>query len=227
MDAATLACNGAIVAAGVIPGDSGSCSLSFTETAAQLGNPFTVTLDVGTVSTAGGGSAGSGTATEALLDGQATGLQVSITDSGGDTFGSGAPSCSGAYPDAASCSSSDNGQAVPGATAVSAWTDTFTVAWALPLAAGNPYQGGTATITVTPFYNGTPASSPSPSPTGSVAAISSSPTPTGGVLGITTPDTGAGPTSPTSLVLIVVGMALLLLGLCGAGWSVRSGARVP
>ena len=27
--------------------------------------------------------------------------------------------------------------------------------------------------------------------------------------------------------LIVVGMALLLLGLCGAGWSVRSGARVP
>jgi hypothetical protein len=46
-------------------------------------------------------------------------------------------------------------------------------------------------------------------------------------LGITTPDTGAGPTSPTSLVLIVVGMALLLLGLCGAGWSVRSGARVP
>jgi hypothetical protein len=252
VDAATVSCNGALATASLAPGDSGSCTFSYSETAAQLGNPFTVTLDVDSTSTSGGGSAGSGTATEALLDGQATGLQVTVTDSNGNSFGLGTPSCSATYPNAATCSSKDDAQAVPGTSATSSWSDTFTIYWSLPLDAGNPYQGGSATVTVTPYYNGTPAPpprprlstspspslSPSPSPTptaGGVAAASFSPSPTGGVSpsptgevsAVSTPSTGAGPTPTSSLVLIALGMVLLLIGASGVGWASRSRRRTP
>jgi hypothetical protein len=231
VEAATVSCNGALATASLVPGDQGSCSMSYSETATQLGNPFTVTLDVESTSASGGGAAGSGTATEALLDGQATGLQVTITDSKGQSFGMGSASCSAVYPDAAGCSSRDDAQAVSGAVGLSAWSDTFTINWSLPLAAGNPYQGGSATVTVTPYYNGTaaPSASPTPAatPTGSVAAVTSSPSPTGGASPISTPTTGSGPAPTASLVLIALGMALLLLGACGVGWTARSRPPTP
>ena len=231
VDAATVSCN-ATLATPLVPGDSGNCTFSYAETAAQAQNqPFTVTLGVNTVSKAGNGAAASGTATEALLDGQTTGLQVSVSDSSGNTFGIGTPSCAGAYPDATSCTSTDGSQVVPGASSVSSWVDTITVSWSLPLVAGNPYEGGSATVSVTAYYNGTPApvSTPVPasSPGGAVLGISYSPSPSGGVLGASTPSTGAGPTSTASLVLIALGMVLLLIGASGVGWASRSRRRIP
>jgi hypothetical protein len=227
--AATVGCDGSLVTSSLEPGDSGSCTFSYSETATKLGNPFTVTVSVDTTSTSGSGTAGSGSATEALLDGQPTGLHVTVTDSAGNTYGIGTLSCSGSYPDAASCSSSDLNQAVPRTTGTSAWSDTFTISWTLPLAAGNPYQGGNATVTVTPFYNGVPASTPSPSPTptGGVSAASSGPSPTGGVSAASTPSTGAGPIPTSSLVLIALGMVLLLAGAYGVGVVTRSRRRTP
>jgi hypothetical protein len=227
--AATVGCDGSLVTTSLEPGDSGSCTFSYSETAGQLGNPFTVAVSVDTTSTSGNGAAGTGTATEALLDGQTTGLQVTVTDSSGNTFALGALTCSGTYPAAASCSSNDPNQAVPGTTDTSSWTDTFTIAWTLPLAAGNPYQGGNATVTVTPFYNGVPAPTPSssPTPTGGVSGISSGPSPTGGVSAASTPSTGAGPIPTSSLVLIALGMVLLLAGAYGIGVATRSRRRTP
>jgi hypothetical protein len=115
-----------------------------------------------------------------------------------------------------SCSSKDDDQMIPGTTATSSWSDTFTISWSLLLAAGNPYQGSSATVTVTPYYNGTPAPSPSPNPS-----------PTGAVSAVSTPSTGAGPTSTGSLVLIALGMVLLLIGASGVGWASRSSRRIP
>jgi len=168
-------------------------------------------------------------ATEALLDGRTTGLQVTVSDSASNTFGAGTPSCTGTYPHATPCSSTDDGQAVPGAVGVRSWSDTFTISWSLPLAAGNPYEGGSATVTVTAYYNGTPAPSPSPSPTppGGVSGISSGPSPTGGVSAASTPSTGAGPIPTSSLVLIALGMVLLLAGAYGIGAATRLGRRTP
>jgi hypothetical protein len=230
VDAATVSCNATLATTPLVPGDSGNCTFSYAETAAQAQNqPFTVTLGVNTVSKSGNGAAPSGTATEALFDGQATGLQVSVSDSSGNTFGIGTPSCTGTYPDATSCTSTDESQVVPGASSVSSWSDTITVSWSLPLAAGNPYEGGSATVTVTAYYNGTPAPSPSPSPspTGSALAATFSPSPTGAVSAVSTPSTGAGPTSTASLVLIALGMVLLLIGASGVGWASRSRRRTP
>jgi hypothetical protein len=225
--AATVGCDGSLVTASLVPGDSGSCTFSYSETAAQLGNPFTVTVSVDTSAASGNGTVAGGTATEALLDGTATGLQVTVTDSAGNSFGLGALSCSGTYPDAASCSSSDSNQAVPGTIDTSSWSDTFTIAWTLPLAAGNPYQGGNAIVTVTPFYNGIPAPTPvpTPTPTGGVAAASATPTPTSGVSPATTPSTGAGPTPMSSLILIALGLCLVLIGALGITAAGRSRRR--
>jgi hypothetical protein len=230
VEAATMTCSATLASAPLVPGAAGSCPFTFRETTTQAQNqPFTVTLDVDSTSASGGGASGNGTATEALLDGRTTGLQVTVSDSAGNTYGIGTPSCTGTYPEATSCSSTDDGRAIPGATGVSTWSDTFTISWSLPLAAGNPYEGGSATVSVTAYYNGIPApsSSPSPSPTGGVAGVSFSPSPTGGVSAATTPTTGAGPTPMSSLVLIAVGMALLLAGACGVGAATRSQRPTP
>lgn len=220
VDAATVSCGSTLTATSLVPGDSGSCTFSYSETAASLGNPFTVTVDVDTTSTSGGGSSGSGTATEALLDGQSTGLQVSLTDAASNTFGVPTPTCTGTYPNASSCTGHDDDQAVPGTTGTTSWSDTFTISWTFPLSAGNPYQGGSGTVTVTPYYNGTPAPSPSPSPTSSVLGISVSPSPTVAGSAVSTPSTGAGPSTP-SLVLVAIGMVLVFFGLLGIGLAGR------
>jgi hypothetical protein len=139
------------------------------------------------------------------LDGRTTGLQVTVSDSAGNTFGIGTPSCIGSYPHATHCSTADRGQAVPGAAGVATWSDTFAVAWSLPISAGNAYQGGSASVSVTADYNGIPA------------APSSSVGPPGGIAGVSTPVTGAGIISVASLVLVLVGMSLTLFSVTRLG----------
>ena len=183
------------------PGAAGRCVFRFAESAKQAQHQrFTVTLDVDTTAMSGRGSGD--TASEAPLDGRATGLHVVVSNSAHDTFGVGAPSCSGTYPNATPCSSTDHDQAVRGAIDVSHWSDTLTIAWTLPRSAGNPYQGGSATITVTARFNGTSGASSSPSPS-----------PTSGVLAAETPSTGVGAIPVLGLVLIAAGIGLVLCGI--------------
>ncbi len=181
------------------PGASGRCVFRFAESANQAQHQrFTVTLDVDTAATSGGGSRT--TASEALLDGRATGLHVVVSDSEHDTFAVGTPSCTGTYPNASPCSSTDHDQAVRGGISVAHWSDTFTMTWWLPRSAANPYQGGSATITVTAHFNGITGAPASPSPS-----------PTSGVLAASTPSTGVGSIPVLSLVLIGAGIGLLAL----------------
>ena len=199
VEAATVSCSATRATTPLVPGASGKCIFKYAETAQQAQHQrFTVTLNVDTVATSGGGSGN--TASEALLDGRPTGLRVKVSDSARKTFGIGTPSCSGTYPKAAPCSSADHAQAVRGAINIAHWSDTFTVAWSLPRSAGNPYQGGSATITLTVYFNGTNGAPASPSPS-----------PTSGVLAASTPSTGIGSIPMLSLVLIGAGIGLLAL----------------
>jgi len=227
-EAASVTCDTTLASTSLFPGSSGSCVVSFAESAARPGKPFTVTVDVRTTSASGSAESSGGTAAEALLDGQPAGLQVTISDSARNRYGLGAVTCSGSYPDASACSSSDDNQPVPGASDLSSWNDTFTIAWYLPRTAGNPYQGGSATVTVTPYYSGVPATPPtpagSPSPSGGVAGASETPTPSGAALPASIPATGAGPSGPTQ-VLLGIGLGLLLLGGCGLAVSSRARRR--
>lgn len=209
VEAATVSCGATHATTPLVPGTSGSCMFRYAETAQQAQHQhFTVTLDVATVATSGGASGK--TASEALLDGRATGLNVRVSDSAGNLFGVGTPSCRGTYPKATPCSSTDNGQAVRGAVDITHWTDTFTVAWSLPRSAGNPYQGGSATITLTAYFTGTSGPSASPSPS-----------PTSGVLAASTPATGVGSIPIPALVLMAAGIGLLVLGVTRLGAAYR------
>jgi hypothetical protein len=91
-------------------------------------------------------------------------------------------------------------------------------------AAANAWNGATVQL---PYTVAESVASPGPTPAGAVAGISFSPSPTGGVLGASTPSTGAGPTSPGSLVLIALGLVLLLVGASGVGWASRSRPPTP
>ena len=215
VEAATVTCSATGSTTPLTPGASGRCVFRFAESADQAQHQrFTVTLDVDTSATSGRGS---GTvASEALLDGRATGLHVVVSDSEHDTFAVATPSCTGTYPNASPCSSTDHDQAVRGGIDVAHWSDTFTMSWWLPRSARNPYQGGSATITVTAHFNGTagPPTSPSPSPTS-------------GVLAATTPSTGVGSLPLLSLVLISVGTGLVLFGVTRIKASSRPRRLVP
>lgn len=137
----------------VFPGTDDANDSSCAYEVRYVGNlPAWIGLDVTTSSAAG--SPG----TEALLDGQAGGLQVVIQDSYGNHFTIGPVSCTGSYPDAASCQSSAPDQLVdktgsnhvlPDHSVTNGWSDTFVVDYALPLASPNPYQGGTAQVVLT------------------------------------------------------------------------------
>jgi len=215
VEAASVSCNATHIAGPLVPGASGRCTFVYWETPRQTHHQaFTVTLDVDTVATSGGGSGG--TASEALLDGRATGLQVKVSDSAGNRFGIGSVTCAGAYPHAASCSSADHGQPVRRAVGITTWSDRLTLAWSLPRNAGNPYQGGSAIITVTAHFNGVPVAQPSPSPS-----------PTGGVLAATTPSTGAGSVPLASLALIIGGIGFLFSGVVRIGSSTSRRPSVP
>lgn len=190
------------------PGDSGSCTATFSLT----GSPGQVFLSVTTSSAAGAPG------TEALLDGNTDGLQVTLTDTtSGDAHGIGTVSCPGTYyPDATPCSSADSLQPVSSTAITSGNTDVITVNWSFPLQAGNPYQGGTAIVALQEEYSGTTAIA-TPNPSGSVLGVStSSPTPAGGVLGVSTPTTGAQLPQlqiVLSQILIVLGLGLVFAGL--------------
>ena len=200
VEAATVSCSATHATAPLVPGASGRCIFRYVETAQQAQHQrFTVTLDVDTFATSGGHPGK--TASEALFDGRATGLKVSVSNSARNAFGVGTPSCRGTYPKATSCSSTDDGQQVRGAVNIAHWSDTFTVAWSLPRSAGNPYQGGGATVTLTAYFNGTSGSLEGPSPS-----------PTSGVLAASTPATGAGFIAVPGLALIASGIGLLLIG---------------
>jgi hypothetical protein len=156
--------------------------------------------------------------TEALLDGNTDGLQVRLTDAnGGNPYEIGTVGCTGTYyPDATPCSSADSLQPVSSTSITSGNADVITVNWSFPLQAGNPYQGGTATVALQEEYSGTGAIA-LPNPSGSVLGVgTSSPTPTGGVRGVSTPTTGAQLPQlqlVLSQILIVLGLGLVFAGL--------------
>jgi hypothetical protein len=215
VEAATVSCSATHAATPLVPGASGTCIFSYTETAQQAEHQrFSVTLDVDTLSRSGG--APGKTASEALLDGRASGLNVSVSDSARNTFGTGTPSCRGIYPKATPCSSMDHGQAVRGGVGITQWSDTFTVAWSLPRSAGNPYQAGSATITLTVHFIGASGSQTGPSAT-----------PTSGVLASSTPVTGVGSNPFPGLVLIAAGFGLLLIGATRIPVANRRKRSVP
>ncbi len=206
-------CSGTVI--GLVPGDSGSCNVTFD--LGGHGNPGQVYLSVTTTST----SAGAGVGTEALLDGESGGLQITLADfTSGNVYGIGAVRCTGAYPEATPCGSTDAMQSVSSASMTSGSTDVVTVSWDFPLRAGNPYQGGSATVNLQEAFSGTtvPAiSTPAPSPSeGSLGAHTTpSPTPSShqGVLGASTPSTGAQLPIVLSRLLIVLGLLLIFAGL--------------
>ncbi|MHB8325438.1 MAG: hypothetical protein ACYDHB_13645 [Candidatus Dormibacteria bacterium] len=212
----------------IYPGDSGTCSATMVYTGAVSSGP--VDLNVTTTSLAGSGVAGSGTAAEALLDGQSTGLQISLAESAtGSSYSIGQVSCTGTYPNASSCHSSDLGQVVTSGSVNPGFKEVVVVNWSLPLAAGNPYEGGLATVklwatiggvVVRPIPN-TPATR-TPRSTGVVKGVSTAgPTPSPsrspskhhGVLAASTPTTGAQLPIVLSRILIVLGVGLVFAGL--------------
>ena len=213
--AATVTCSATRSTTLLVPGASGRCVFRFAETASQAQHQrFTVTLDVDATSTSGRGSGDM--ASEALLDGRPTGLHVRVSNSARNTFALGTPSCKGTYPSATPCTSSDDAQAVRGGVDVTEWSDTVTMTWWLPRSAGNPYQAGSATITVTAHFNGTPVAPPSPSPS-----------PTSGVLGATTPSTGIGAVPVLGFVLVGIGIGLALVGVTRMRTASHSRRMVP
>lgn len=230
--------------AALMPGSSGSCQETF---ASPYGTqPVGVTLAISTVSRSGGGQPPGRVGTEALLDGLATGLQVQIIDDAtGKLFLVASVHCFQApgsplpavYPTAAYCTSDQRALPVISYKSSGNHTQTFTVRWLLPLIAGNPYQGGVASVTLQPTFTdlasgipgggvvGQRTTAPSPSPSGAVLGQHTTTPPrppSGGVLGARTPGTGAGLLVGLSRGLIVVGITLLLAGL----WVWRR-ARYP
>ncbi len=188
------------------PGDSGTCTNTVTWSgASSYSGPVDVALDVSTQAHSSGSPLRPGVGTEALLDGTPTGLQVTVTDSTGSTYGIGTVSCyasappsaSAAPPHAAYCQSSDQNQKVA-TSQPTGYSDTFTVHWSLPLAAGNQYQGGGATVTLGAVLTGTAS-----------GAVLGASTQQGGA---STPGTGAQLPAYLSWALVLVGLVAILVG---------------
>ncbi|MGA9775876.1 MAG: hypothetical protein WBU92_08140, partial [Candidatus Dormiibacterota bacterium] len=188
------------------PGDSGTCMDTVTWSGAtSYSGPVNVALDVSTQANSAGSALGPGVGTEAVLDGTATGLQVTVTDSAGSTysigtvscFGSAPPSASASPPHAAYCQSSDQNQQVA-TSQPKGYSDTFSVHWLLPLAAGNQYQGGGATVTLGAVLTGTAS-----------GAVFGASTQQGGA---STPGTGAQLPAYLSWALVLVGLVAILVG---------------
>lgn len=191
------------------PGDAGTCTYTIRWSGeGTYRGRVNVALDVAVSSYASGVALGHAVGTEALLDGTSVGLQVAITDSAGNTYGIGTVSCFAAPPpsapasppNAAYCRSSDENQVVA-SSEPKGYRDTFTVHWSFPLAAGNQYQGGGATVTLQAVLTG--------SASGAVLGASAQP---GGVGGAGTPDTGAQLPAYLPEAVIGVGLGLLLAG---------------
>lgn len=204
------ACGGSV---SVAPGDSGSCSETVSDTSNSTSTPVDVSLVINTTSLSGGGSSGSGIATEAVLDGLPSGLQVTITDtSTGQTFNLGTISCytdstektPGTYPDAAYCASSSSQQTVATDVDNASFSNTFKISWSFPLGSGNPYQGSGATIQLSSTYTGTGTGS---------GTLGASTGPSGGQLAASTPTTGVQLPETLGQLLLGSGVLLILAGM--------------
>jgi len=196
--AASLGVCGASIA--LAPGDTGSCLETVSDTSNSTSTPVKVTLVINTVSTSGGGAPGSGVGTEAVLDGQSTGLQVLVKDvTTGRNFNLGTVSC----PNAAYCASTSRAQTVATNVDNSSFGDSFEIIWSFPIAAGNPYQGAAATIQLASTYTGT----------GGSGVLGASTGPNGGVLAASTPTTGARLPETVGQLLVGAGVLLALIGM--------------
>ncbi len=209
----------------LLPGASGSCQESFSSPYGT--QPVAVSLSMTSVATSGGGVSADGIGSEALLDGTPTGLQVQVIDdangklfplSGVRCYAGPGSSEAASYPSAGYCVSRQMDLPLGSFPSAGNHTQTFTVRWLLPISAGNPYQGGGATVTLQPTFTDLSAGSPPGGVLGqSTSTTSPTGTPSGGVLGAQTPTTGAGLPVVLSRMLIVLGLALLLGGL----WFLR------
>ncbi|MGH7642658.1 MAG: hypothetical protein ACRENX_06530 [Candidatus Dormibacteria bacterium] len=194
------------------PGDAGSCSETISDTTNGTSTPVNVTLVIGTVSFSGGGAPGSGVGSEAVLDGQSTGLRVLVKDlTTGANFPLGDVSCytdasesrASPYPNGAYCASSSNPQTVATNVDNASFGDSFQITWSFPIAAGNPYQGAGGTIQLDSTYTGT----------GGSGTLGASTGPTGGQLAASTPTTGARLPETLGQLLLGAGVLSVLAGM--------------
>lgn len=119
------------------PGDSHSCTYQVTYNSNDGNLNAWIGLDVATTGTAGpvvtpNGSQSSYGGTPLWSANDANGLQLSVTDSYNNTFHLNATD-----------------QVVGSSAVAPGWTDTFTVTGSLPDSAGNGYEGGSATVSLT------------------------------------------------------------------------------
>jgi len=203
------ACGGAI---SLVPGAKGSCTETVSDTSDPRSTPVNVTLVIDTTSKSGGGLPGSGTATEAVLDGLPSGLHVTVTDTtSGHVFALGTILCytdpsastAAAYPNSAYCSSSSTAETVASDVNNATFDDTFKIHWWLPRTSGNPYQGSAGSIELTSTYTGTSGS----------GTLGASTGPSGGQLAASTPVTGADLPETVGRLLLGAGVVLILFGL--------------
>lgn len=205
------ACGGSLQ---MVPGDHGTCTQIVTDnTSPRYGGNVNVTVVVTTTSTSGGGSPAASplVGTEALLDGSPTGLQIArIEDETTGTIVDLGPiqcftNSSMTVPvspktmTAGFCESRSTAQLVASDVSNSGFSNQFEVFWYFPIAAGNPYQGSSASVNITASFTGsttssqatpppshspqpTPTTTPSPTPTATPTATPT-PTPSGAVLG--------------------------------------------
>lgn len=211
--AASLGACGASIS--LVPGDTGSCTETVSDTGSSTATQVNVALVVRTSSTSGGGTPGSGIGTEAVMDGQSTGLQVTVTDTSTSpttTFNLGSVACytssskatTAVYPNSAYCVSNSGFQKVASNVPNASFSANFVISWSFPLIAGNPYQGSGATIQLQSFYRGT---------TGGSGVLGASTGPNGGVLAASTPTTGAELPETLGQLLLGAGIVLALMGL--------------
>ncbi|MGC1910018.1 MAG: hypothetical protein WA809_10530 [Candidatus Dormiibacterota bacterium] len=198
-----------------MPGDTGSCSESVSDTSNGTATQVDAALVIRTISSSGAGTPGSGLGTEAILDGLATGLQVTVTDTSTTpykTFSLGAVSCytsssrrsPALYPNAAYCVSNSGFQKVASNVPNATFNANFVISWSFPLVASNPYQGSGATIQLQSFYRGT---------TGGSGTLGASTGPNGGALAASTPTTGARLPETLGQLLVGAGALLALMGM--------------
>jgi hypothetical protein len=218
--------------ASVVPGASGSCSLTVSDTnAGGYKGQVDVAVALYTTSTSDGQTRGSGVGTEALLDGQPDGLLATVIDTTtNQQFDFGTFTCyknrtessPAAYPNASYCASSSRFQTVATNMDIATFSNSFVIHWRFPLAAGNPYQGGRAKIILQSAFTGTSGSG--------TLGVSTGPTsPNGGVLAAstTTPTTGAQLPEGIAKLLLGAGILLALAGVLLSKREHRTGLFQP
>jgi hypothetical protein len=170
-----------------------------------------VTVALYTTSRSAGWITRGAVGTEAVLDGQPGGLQVTVIDTTTrKRFVLGWVSCytdptetsPASYPDAAFCTSSSSFQTVATSVQNASFSNNFLIYWSFPASAGNPYQGSAATIIIEATFTGAAS--------GEVLGASTGPN--GGQLAASTPTTGAALPEVLGTLLPATGIFLVLTG---------------